>query len=143
MRAFHTTVYYDFNIKMNEFSKTVVTLLHLIFCHARVHCSNLSDIANLKRDCDSVYVSFVVVHCKEIEIIHRLILVIAMYCQTSLLAGWEGSKFRANIYLIRTTSNYFWASEVFKNQSLKVTYFHFPSTKNFPNWKHELIFMQL
>ena len=59
---------------MNEVSKTVVTLLHLIFCHVRVHCSNLSDVANLKRDWDSVYVRFVVVHCKEIEIIHRLIL---------------------------------------------------------------------
>ena len=68
---------------MNEVSKTVVTLLHLIFCHVRVHCSNLSDVANLKRDWDSVYVRFVVVHCKEIEIIHRLILVIAMYCQAS------------------------------------------------------------
>ena len=70
---------------MNEVSKTVVTLLHLIFCHVRVHCSNLSDVANLKRDWDSVYVRFVVVHCKEIEIIHRLILVIAMYCQATLL----------------------------------------------------------
>ena len=59
---------------MNEVSKTVVTLLHLIFCHVRVHCSNLSDVANLKRDWDSVYVRFAVVHCKEIDIIHRLIL---------------------------------------------------------------------
>ena len=61
----------------------------------------------------------------------------------SLLTQWRPikmSKFRANIFLIRTTSNYFWASEI---RGLKVTYFHFPSTKNIPNWKHELIFMQL
>ena len=28
-------------------------------------------------------------------------------------------QFRANIFLIQTTSNYLWASEVFKNQSFK------------------------
>ena len=31
----------------------------------------------------------------------------------------EMSKFRANIFLIQATSNYFWASEVSKNQSFK------------------------
>ena len=61
-----------------------------------------------------------------------------------LLTQWRPismSKFDANIFLIRTTSNYFWASEVFKNQSFKVTYF--PSKENILDWKHEFIFMQL
>ena len=30
-----------------------------------------------------------------------------------------------------------------KTRGLKVTYFHFSSTKNIPNGKHELVFMQL
>ena len=37
-----------------------------------------------------------------------------------LLTQWRPtkmSKFRANIFLIRTISNYLWASEVFRNQS--------------------------
>ena len=34
------------------------------------------------------------------------------------------------IFLIWITSNYLWASEVFKNQSLKVTYFHPPIHQN-------------
>ena len=33
-------------------------------------------------------------------------------------------KFCTNIFLIRLTSTYFWASEVFKNQSFKVNYFY-------------------
>ena len=63
-----------------------------------------------------------------------------------LLTQWrpiKRSKFRINILLIQATSNYFWASKVLKIRGLKVTYFHFPSTKNIPNWKHELVFMQL
>ena len=63
-----------------------------------------------------------------------------------LLTQWrpiKRSKFRANIFLIQATSNYFWASKVLKIRGLKVTYFHFPSTKNIQNWKCELIFMQL
>ena len=35
------------------------------------------------------------------------------------------SYFRANTFLIRTTSNYFWASEVFKNQRFKSHLFSF------------------
>ena len=53
------------------------------------------------------------------------------------------SKFRANIFLIQTTSNYFWASEVLKKQRFKSHLFSFSQNNKFPNWKHELIFMQI
>ena len=53
------------------------------------------------------------------------------------------SKFCANIFLIQTTSNYLWASEVFKNQKFKSHLFSFSHQKNTPYWKHDLIFMQL
>ena len=46
----------------------------------------------------------------------------------SLLRQWRPikmSKFRAKIFLIRTTSNYFWASEVLKNQRFKSHLFSF------------------
>ena len=42
--------------------------------------------------------------------------------QDHLLTQWRHmpmGKFRANIFLIRITSTYFWASEVFKNRSSK------------------------
>ena len=35
------------------------------------------------------------------------------------------SKFHANIFLMQTTSNYLWASEVSKNHFFKVDYFIF------------------
>ena len=46
--------------------------------------------------------------------------------QDSLITQWRPikmSKFRANIFLIETTSNYFWASEVSKNQVFKSQFF--------------------
>ena len=52
-------------------------------------------------------------------------------------------QFRANIFLIRITSNYFWASEVFKNQSFKSQIFSSSPKKNTPNWNHGLILMLL
>ena len=42
--------------------------------------------------------------------------------------------------LLLTTSGPWKFSKI---RDLKVTYFHFPSKKNIPNWKHDLIFMQL
>ena len=45
------------------------------------------------------------------------------------------SKFRANIFLIRTTSNYVWASEVFKNQRFKSHLFSFFQYKKYPKLK--------
>ena len=56
----------------------------------------------------------------------------------SLLTQWRPikmSKFRANIFLIRTTSNYFWASEVFKNQRFKSHLFSFSQYKKYPKLK--------
>ena len=50
-------------------------------------------------------------------------------------------RFRANIFLIRITSNYFWASKVFKNQSFKSQIFSPSPQKNIPNWNHGLILM--
>ena len=50
----------------------------------------------------------------------------------SLLTQWRPikmSKFRANNFLKRTTSNYFWASEVFKNQRFKSHFFSFFSVQ--------------
>ena len=52
-------------------------------------------------------------------------------------------QFRANIFLIRITSNYFWASEVFKNQSFKSQIFSSSLKKNTPNWNHGLILLLL
>ena len=52
-------------------------------------------------------------------------------------------QFRANIFLIRLTSTYFWASEVFKNQSFKSQLFSSPLKKNASNWNHGLILMLL
>ena len=46
-----------------------------------------------------------------------------------LLTPWRPikmSKFCPNIFLIQTTSNYFWASEVSKNQVFKSHFFHLP-----------------
>ena len=45
------------------------------------------------------------------------------------------SKFRANIFLIPTTSNYLLASEVFKNQSFKSQLFSSSQRKNYPKLK--------
>ena len=56
----------------------------------------------------------------------------------SLLTQWRPikmSKFRANIFLIRTTSNYFWASEVFKNQKFKSHLISFFQYKKYPKLK--------
>ena len=56
----------------------------------------------------------------------------------SLLTQWRPikmSKFGANIFLIRTTSNYFWASEVFKNQRFKSHLFSFSPNKKYPKLK--------
>jgi hypothetical protein len=52
-------------------------------------------------------------------------------------------QFRANIFLIRLTSTYFWASEVFKIRGLKVNYFHLPRKENTSNRNHGLILMLL
>ena len=60
-----------------------------------------------------------------------------------LLTQWRPikmTKFHANIFLVRTTSG---PRKFSKIRGLKGNYFHFPSTKNIPNWQHELIFMQL
>ena len=49
-----------------------------------------------------------------------------------LLTQWRNikmSKFSTNIYFIRTTSNYFWALEVFKNQRFKSHLFSFSQYK--------------
>ena len=56
----------------------------------------------------------------------------------SLLTQWRPmkmSKFCVNIFLIRTTSNYFWASEVFKNQRFKSHLFSFSQYKKYPKLK--------
>ena len=56
----------------------------------------------------------------------------------SLLTQWRPikmSKFCANIFLIRTTSNYFWASEVSKNQVFKSQFFSSSQYKNYPKLK--------
>ena len=47
----------------------------------------------------------------------------------------EMSKFHANIFLLRTTSNYFWALEVFKNQRFKSHLFPFSQYKKYPKLK--------
>ena len=50
-----------------------------------------------------------------------------------LLTQWRPikiSKFRANIFLIQTTSNYFWASEVSKNQVFKSQFFYMKNQNN-------------
>ena len=55
-----------------------------------------------------------------------------------LLTQWRPikmSKFRANTFLFRTTSNYFWASEVFKNQRFKSHLFSFSQYKKYPKLK--------
>ena len=55
-----------------------------------------------------------------------------------LLTQWRPilmSKFRAKIFLIRTTSNYFWASEVLKNQRFKSHLFSFFQYKKYPKLK--------
>ena len=55
-----------------------------------------------------------------------------------LLIQWRPikmSKFSANIFLIQSTSNYFWASEVFKNQRFKSHLFSFSSNKKYPKLK--------
>ena len=55
-----------------------------------------------------------------------------------LLTKWRPismSKFRVNIFLIRTTSNYFWASEVFKNQRFKRHLFSFSQYKKYSKLK--------
>ena len=55
-----------------------------------------------------------------------------------LITQWlpiKMSKFCANIFLIRTTSNYFWASEVFKNQRFKSHLFSFSQYKKNPKLK--------
>ena len=57
----------------------------------------------------------------------RVAKVVAIH--NDLLTQWRPikmSKFHANIFLIRTTSNYFWASEVSKNQVFKSHFFHLP-----------------
>ena len=63
-----------------------------------------------------------------------------------LLTQWRHipmGQFHTNIFLIPFTSNYLCASEVFKNQILKVNYFHLPTEKIIPSWNHGLIFMLL
>ena len=63
-----------------------------------------------------------------------------------LLTQWRPikmSKFRANIFLIQTTSNYFWASEVFKTQKFRSHLFSFFKYKKYPKLKTWIIFMQL
>ena len=55
-----------------------------------------------------------------------------------LLTQWRPikmSNFRANIFLIRTTSNYFWASEVFKNLRFKSHLFSFSQYKKYAKLK--------
>ena len=52
-------------------------------------------------------------------------------------------QFCANIFLIRITSTYFWASEVFKNQSFKSQLFSSSLKKNTSNWNLGLILMLL
>ena len=52
-------------------------------------------------------------------------------------------QFCANIFLIRLTSTYFWASEVFKNQSFKSQLFSSSLKKNTSNWNLGLILMLL
>ena len=55
-----------------------------------------------------------------------------------LLTQWRTikmSKFRANIFLIQPTSNYFWASEVFKTHRFKSHLFSFFQYKKYPKLK--------
>ena len=52
-------------------------------------------------------------------------------------------KFCANIFLIRLTSTYFWASEVFKNQSFKSRLISPSLKRNTSNWNNGLILMLL
>ena len=55
-----------------------------------------------------------------------------------LLTQWRPikmSKFCTKIFLIQTTSNYFWASEVFKNQRFKSHSFSFSQYKKYPKLK--------
>ena len=53
------------------------------------------------------------------------------------------SKFRANIFLIQTISNYFWATEVLKNQRFKSHLFSFSHYKKFPKLKTLVNLIQL
>ena len=48
-------------------------------------------------------------------------------------------QFRANIFLIRITSNYFWALEVFENQRFKSHLFSFFQYKKFLCNYHSLL----
>ena len=59
------------------------------------------------------------------EVLNRVANVVSDH--DDLLKQWRPikmSKFRANIFLIRTTSNYFGASEVSENQVFKSQFFH-------------------
>ena len=53
------------------------------------------------------------------------------------------SQFRTNIFLMQITSTYFWASEVFKNQSFKSQLFSSSLKKNASNWNLGLTLMLL
>ena len=61
-----------------------------------------------------------------------------------LLTHWRHipmGQFRANIFSIRTTSNYLWASKVFKNQSFRSQLFSSCLKRNTSNWNLGLILM--
>ena len=71
---------------------------------------------------------------------HRMIIRVDMVGTNhdKVLTQWKHmpmGQFRANISLIRITSNYFWALEVFKNQRFKSHLFSFFLYKKYPKLK--------